>query len=192
MTTINLLPWREEFRAEKRKEFLTLLGVVAVSALIILVVWDRLANARIDWQESRNQLLETEIKVLDKQVAEIKELKRRRQEMIDRIEVIQNLQVERPETVKLFDSLVRAIPDGLYLSKMQKNGTGVSLSGFSESNNRVSSLMRSLDGSTKFKDSNLTRVVADNLLGEDGSKFEMKANVRKVAGSEDKGEATDG
>ena len=192
MTNINLLPWRDAFRAEKRKEFLTILAITAVAGLFVLFIWDRFSVARIEWQQSRNDLLQSEIRILDKQVEEIKELKARRQEMIDRIEVIQNLQAQRPEVVKLFDELVRAIPDGLYLDNMNKQGEGVLLKGFSESNNRVSSLMRSLDNSRKFADSNLTVVTADNALGEDGSKFELRARVKNSAKAEDKGVAADG
>ncbi|MGV6807198.1 MAG: PilN domain-containing protein [bacterium] len=184
MATINLLPWREQYREEKRKEFFALLALTAIVAFVLLFVWDRYVNSRIEWQQSRNEYLQQEITKLDKQVAEIRELKKRRQEMIDRMQVIQNLQSNRPETVKLFDELVKAVPDGLFLSNLNRKGTVVSLKGYSESNNRVSSLMRQLDASVKYSDSNLTKVNADDVLGEDGSTFEMNVRIKPEPGAE--------
>lgn len=181
MATINLLPWREEYRAEKKKEFLAILGATLIGALIILFIWDRIVEGRISNQEERNQILNQEIAVLDKQVKEINELKRRRQEMLDRIQVIQNLQSNRPEVVRIFDELVKAVPDGLFLTDLSRKGNYVSLQGVAESNNRVSSLMRQLDASNNYENSNLTRVEANDLLSEDGSDFEMKVQIQAKA-----------
>ncbi|WP_461516749.1 PilN domain-containing protein [Porticoccus sp.] len=177
MAKINLLPWREAFRAEKKKEFITLICVVLVVAVVVAFGWDRVVNAQIANQESRNQLLKSEITKLDKQVAEIKELKKRRQDLLDRMQVIQELQGNRPEIVKLYDELVRAVPDGVYLTNMTLKGKQISLVGYAESNNRVSALMRRLDASYKFAEPNLTKVQADQTLGEDGSRFEMRVKV---------------
>ncbi|WP_461519396.1 PilN domain-containing protein [Porticoccus sp.] len=177
MAKINLLPWREAFRAEKKKEFITLICVVLVVAVVVAFGWDRVVNAQIANQESRNQLLKSEIAKLDKQVAEIKELKKRRQDLLDRMQVIQELQGNRPEIVKLYDELVRAVPDGVYLTNMTLKGKQISLVGYAESNNRVSALMRRLDASYKFAEPNLTKVQADQELGEDGSRFEMRVKV---------------
>lgn len=177
MAKINLLPWREAFRAEKKKEFITLICVVLVVAVVVAFGWDRVVKAQIANQESRNQLLNSEIAKLDKQVAEIKELKQRRQDLLDRMQVIQELQGNRPEIVKLYDELVRAVPDGIYFTKLTVKDKQVSLEGYAESNNRVSALMRRLDASYKFAEPNLTKVQADEALGEDGSRFEMRVKV---------------
>ncbi|TNE92516.1 MAG: pilus assembly protein PilN [Gammaproteobacteria bacterium] len=177
MAKINLLPWREAYRAEKKKEFITLICVVLVAAVVVAFGWDRVVNAQIANQESRNQLLKSEIAKLDKQVAEIKELKKRRQDLLDRMLVIQELQGNRPEIVKLYDEFVRAVPDGVYFTKMTLQDKILSLEGYAESNNRVSSLMRRLDASYKFDEPNLTKVQADQMLGEDGSRFEMRVKV---------------
>lgn len=177
MAKINLLPWREAYRAEKKKEFITLICVVLVAAIVVAFGWDRVVNAQISNQESRNQLLKSEIAKLEKQVAEIKELKKRRQDLLDRMLVIQELQGNRPEIVKLYDEFVRAVPDGVYFTKMVLNGKQLSLEGYAESNNRVSSLMRRLDASYKFAEPNLTKVQANQILGEDGSRFEMRVKV---------------
>ena len=177
MAKINLLPWREAHRAEKKKEFITLICVVLVAAVVVAFGWDRVVNGQISNQESRNQLLKSEIAKLDKQVEEIRELKKRRKDLLDRMQVIQELQGNRPEIVKLFDEFVRAVPDGVYFTKMTLKGDRVSLEGFAESNNRVSALMRKLDASYKFSEPNLTKVQANDTLGEDGSRFEMRVKV---------------
>lgn len=177
MAKINLLPWREAHRAEKKKEFITLICVVLVAAIVVSFGWDRVVNAQIANQESRNQLLQGEIAKLDKQVAEIKELKKRRQDLLDRMQVIQELQGNRPEIVKLYDEFVRAVPDGVYFTQMTLKDKQISLEGYAESNNRVSALMRRLDASYKFAEPNLTKVQADPMLGEDGSRFEMRVKV---------------
>lgn len=177
MAKINLLPWREAFRAEKKKEFLTVLVGVLIATAAVAFVWDRMANGQISAQEDRNRILQAEIDNLDGKVKEIKELKEQRQALLDRIKVIQELQGNRPEIVKAFDEFVRAIPDGIFLTFMKVVGDQVSLKGFAESNNRVSVLMRRLDGSPKFADPNLTKVKANSKLGEDGSEFEMRVKV---------------
>ncbi|TNE82934.1 MAG: pilus assembly protein PilN, partial [Deltaproteobacteria bacterium] len=92
-------------------------------------------------------------------------------------QVIQELQGNRPEIVKLYDEFVRAVPDGVYFTKMKLLDKQLSLEGYAESNNRVSSLMRRLDASYKFAEPNLTKVEADQMLGEDGSRFEMRVKV---------------
>ncbi len=178
MTNINLLPWREELRQEKKKEFFTLFGMVLLLLAVIAFAWDRLENARIENQQERNQLLKTEIAKLDKQVAEIRELKKRRQQMLDRMQVIQSLQSNRPEIVKIFDEFVRSVPDGVYFEKMERKGSAISLVGYAESTNRVSALMRKLDAAEKFANPNLTVVEADETLGEQGSRFEMRVNLK--------------
>jgi type IV pilus assembly protein PilN len=180
MAKINLLPWREAYRTEKKKEFLSLMVVVLVVAALAVFGWDRVVNNQIESQNSRNQLLKSEITKLDKQVAEIQELKKRRQDLLDRMQVIQELQGNRPEIVKIYDEFVRAVPDGVYFTEMIRKEDQISLVGFAESNNRVSALMRRLDASYKFSEPNLTKVQDDDALGEDGSRFEMRVKVIKA------------
>lgn len=180
MAKINLLPWREAYRTEKKKEFLSLMVVVLVVAVLAAFGWDRVVNNQIESQNSRNQLLKVEIAKLDKQVAEIRELKARRQDLLDRMQVIQELQGNRPEIVKIYDEFVRAVPDGVYFTQMIRKGSQISLVGFAESNNRVSALMRRLDASYKFSEPNLTKVQDNDVLGEDGSQFEMRVKIIKA------------
>jgi len=177
MAKINLLPWREAYRGEKKKEFLTLVGMVLMFAAVMAFGWDRVVNGQIDSQFSRNQVLKSEIATLDKQVAEIEELTKRRQSLLDRIQVIQEVQGNRPEIVKIYDEFVRSVPDGVYFTEMVREGETVSLVGFAKSNSRVSVLMRRLDASYKFTEPNLTKVEANDMLGENGSQFEMQVKI---------------
>lgn len=179
MAKINLLPWREEYRQTKKREFIEIAAVVLMMALLSVFLWDRVIDARIDNQTSRNELLSSEIAVLEKQVKEIDELKRKKQEMIDRMSVIQALQANRPDIVRIFDELVKATPEGVYLTQWQRVKDNVSITGYAESNNRVSALMRNLDASYKFTEPNLTKVEADPAMGEQGNKFEMRVQLIK-------------
>jgi type IV pilus assembly protein PilN len=176
---INLLPWREEFRQEKKKEFLQIAVATLVVGLLFVGLWDRVVNAQMANQRDRNETLNQQISALDAKVKEIAELKERRQELLDRMTVIQALQSNRPEIVKIFDELTTAIPEGVYLTNLDRVGSDISLTGFAESNNRVSAFMRNLDQSYKFAEPNLTKVVADDELGEQGNSFDMRVKINE-------------
>lgn len=177
MPDINLLPWREELREERKRQFFSSLVLTAVLAAIIGFAWDSWIDIQISTQASRNNILETEISKLDAQANEIRELKRAKSEMLDRMEVIKGLQTNRPEVVKLYDQLVQVVPDGVYLSTLDVQGSKMSMQGKAESNNRISSMMRQIDQSGKFAQPNLTTVTADRELGDQGSNFVMTAQV---------------
>ena len=179
MAKINLLPWRQEYRAQKQKEFQQVAAVVVLAAGFSVFMWMKTVDAQIANQNERNQLLQTEIAALDKQVKEIKDLKKRRQELIDRMRVIQELQGNRPLSVRYFDEMVRAAPEGLWLNNLKRTGKTLYISGVAESNNRVSSFMRSLDQSDWFESPNLTGVTAKPEFGEQASAFKMTVSVSK-------------
>lgn len=147
MAHINLLPWREELRREKQRQFITLLGLsVILMGLIILVVHLRI-NGMIDHQESRNRFLENQIKQVEKQIKEIDKLEEEKRRLLARMEVIQELQRNRPEVVHLFDEIARIIPEGIYLESMKQSGKNLVLNGIALSNARVSAFMRNIEGS---------------------------------------------
>ena len=177
MPDINLLPWREELREERKRQFFSALMLTAVLAGLIGFAWNTRVNSFIDAQKQRNRLLETEMAALDAQAKEIRRLKKLKSEMLGRMEVIKGLQTNRPEIVKLYDQLVRVVPDGVYLSSFSARGDSVAMRGKAESNNLISSFMRQLDNSGKFAQPNLTEVNADRELGEQGSQFTMTARV---------------
>jgi len=188
---INLLPWREEFRQEKKVEFFKIGAVVLIASVVAVGLWDRVVNAQMDVQRSRNQVLESKISELETKVKEIAELKERRQELLDRMTVIQALQANRPEIVRIFDELAASVPEGVFFSALKRAGSDIALTGFAESNNRVSALMRNLDQSYKFSDPNLTKVLADDQLGEQGNTFDMKVKVTEPKVLEEGGEDSD-
>ena len=161
MANINLLPWRDEYRQEKKREFISVLMLLCLLGLLIAYLWVTVTKASILNQEARNKLLETEIAALDEQVKDIEGLKKRREELETRIRIIQDLQFKRPLVVRYFDELVRAVPDGLFFSALARNDNSFEIKGNTESNNRVSTLMRNLDRSGWFQASNLKNVIAD-------------------------------
>lgn len=173
MAKINLLPWREAYRKEKKDQFIAILIGVFVVAALLAYVWISSVESAIDNQNSRNRLLETEIAALDKQVQEIAELKKIRDDLLTRIKVIQDLEGTRPVIVRYFDDLVRAVPDGVHLSSVVRVGGVISIEGIAESTNRVSSLMRNLEQSDWFASPNLTSVTAAPSEGEQANLFKM-------------------
>lgn len=150
MATINLLPWREEMRQEKKKEFLTQLGGVCAIAVFGAFLWVQSVESAISNQNTRNAMLESEIKTLEKQVEEIKELKKKRKELIDRMRVIQDLEGKRSIIVHYFDEMAKSVPDGVYVTSISRRGDTFSIEGISESNNRISEFMRLLSDSEWF------------------------------------------
>jgi type IV pilus assembly protein PilN len=144
MARINLLPWRAERRKQRQQEFMGLLGISALAALVISVLIVFYYNNEIDGQKKRNAYLEKEIAEVQKQIDEINELDKKKENLLRRKEVIEQLQASRSQMVHLFDELVRTIPDGLRLNSIRQQGNDLSLQGFAQSNARVSTYMRNL------------------------------------------------
>ncbi len=179
MANINLLPWREERREELKKEFLTVLGGIVVFALLIVFLWHSKLESSIQNQQARNGYLKKNIAELSLQVAEIQELKKKREQLIERMRIIQELQGNRPEIVHIIDELVRTIPDGVYYKNIDRKDKVITINGTAESNNRVSSLMRRLDNSEWFGDPNLISVKTNPQYGEQANDFLMKVKLEK-------------
>lgn len=163
MAKINLRPWREELRAEKQKQFVVMILGAVVIAAGLAFLWKSDMDSRIAYQESRNAYIERATKELDKQIKEIQDLKRKRDELLARMQVIQDLQGKRPVIVRVFDELVRTLPDGLFYTDLSKSGDRISIVGMAESNSRISTLMRRFEESDWFANPNLSNVsAADN------------------------------
>ena len=160
MTKINLLPWREERRQElKRQFFIILAGMILVGAGAVYLV-NMQVEAQIENQNRRNDFITQETRKLDAQIKEIAELKKQRASLIERMKIIQDLQGNRPIIGRVFDQLVRTLPDGVYFTGLKMTGKTIAIVGAAESNNRVSNLMRNLDGSEWLEAPNLTEVKA--------------------------------
>ncbi|MEO0442142.1 MAG: PilN domain-containing protein [Pseudomonadota bacterium] len=175
MANINLLPWRDEYRQEKKREFFSIFMLLCLTGLVLGYIWVGFTKASISNQQERNQILEREIAVLDEKVKEIQQLRKRREELETRIGIIQDLQFRRPLVVRYFDEIVRSVPDGLYFDNLNRQANTFSVNGITESNNRVSTLMRNLDRSDWFQAPNLKNVIEDQ--------FEL--SVEAISPSED-------
>jgi type IV pilus assembly protein PilN len=173
MAKINLLPWREAYRKEKKEQFLAVLGGVLALSALFAYLWVMSVESAIENQNARNHLLETEIAVLEKQVQEISELKKIRDDLLARIKIIQDLQGTRPLIVRYFDDFARAIPDGVFITMLSRVGETLSIEGIAESYNRVASLMRNLEDSEWFASAKLTSVTAAPQEGEQANAFKM-------------------
>ena len=183
MPQINLLPWREDLRRRRQKQF----GVTAAIAVVLMLAviggvhlnFQRL----IDHQQARNDFLNKHIKQLDKQIKEIRNLKKQRTRLLARTEKIQQLQSGRPDIVHLVDELVKTLPEGVYYTKVTQKGSRLSLDGVAQSNARVSSLMRQLDGSEWMQNPKLLQIVAAGGKKRRGAAFRnstFKLNINQT------------
>jgi type IV pilus assembly protein PilN len=160
MARINLLPWREQLREERKQRFLVAMGGILLIAGGLVFLGGQYLNGAIEQQNARNEFIKKEIAVLDARIKEISELKERRQQLLERMKIIQDLQGNRPIIGRIFDQLVRTLPDGVYFTELKRTGKSIAIVGAAESNNRVSSLMRNLDASDWLAAPNLTEVKA--------------------------------
>jgi type IV pilus assembly protein PilN len=158
MPRINLLPWREEQRKERKLAFMVALGAATGAAAIATFGALLLFGSMISAQETRNSMLRSEIKVLDKQIEEINNLESAKQKFIARMEIIEKLQRSRPEIVHLFDEIVRTVPDGVYLTSVKQTDKHLKFDGVAQSSTRVSAFMRNIDGSEWLKNPDLERI----------------------------------
>lgn len=156
MTRINLLPWREEHRQEQKKQFAVMAVSICVLAAAIVGLIHFQMQSKIDYQQSRNNFITSEIAKVDEEIKEIQELQKVRRSLIERMEVIQDLQGSRPSIVHLFTEIVSTVPNGVYLQSLDQTGGNLLINGEAESNARVSTYMRNLQASAWLKDPNLT------------------------------------
>lgn len=160
MANINLLPWRAQLRKQRQNEYVGVIGVVVLAAAAIVYSVSGYYTSAIAEQNQRNAFLTEENRLLDNKIKEIKELKATRQRLIERMRLIQELQGNRPVIVRVFDELVRTVPDDLYFNSVALQGVTIQLSGVAKSNSRVATLMRNLDQSDWFADPTLVKVHA--------------------------------
>lgn len=160
MARINLLPWREQLREERKQRFLVaMVAFIGLGAGLVFLAAQYL-NSQIENQMARNEFVRKEIAVLDARIKEISELKTKKEQLLERMKIIQDLQGNRPVIGRVFDQLVRTLPDGVYFSNVTMTGKAITIAGAAESNNRVSNLMRNLDASEWLEAPNLSEVKA--------------------------------
>jgi len=190
MARINLLPWRAERRKQRQKEFGMMLGVAAIAAVVLSFLIITFYNGQISGQTERNAFLSEQITQLDKQIVEIEELDKKKAKLLARKDVIEQLQANRSQMVHLFDSLVRTIPDGVALTSIKQDDVILTLEGRAQSNARVSTYMRNLEGSGWMTNPELSIIEAK---GDDkGLPYEFKLQVKLANPNAPKDEDGDG
>jgi type IV pilus assembly protein PilN len=167
MPRINLLPWRDEERKERKVKFLVSLGGALIGAALAAFVGYLLMDSMVSAQDMRNARLKEEIAELDKQIEKINSLEADKARFISRMEVIEKLQRSRPEIVHIFDEISKQLPDGVYLTGITQTGTRLKFEGVAQSSTRVSAFMRNIDGSSYLKNPELEVVETkkDNVVG---------------------------
>ncbi len=151
MPRINLLPWREQQRTDRKKAFGVGLGVAALAAAALAGLAYVFFNQMIAAQQTRNALLREEIKTVDKQIEQINSLEQQKQQMVARMQIIEKLQQSRPEIVHIYDTLTKLVPDGVYLTAITQTDQKFKIQGITQSATRVSTFMDSLDASEWLK-----------------------------------------
>ncbi len=147
MARINLLPWRAERQKERKKQFFMMLALSAFAGLAVWFLINTYYNAQISGQQARNAFLDQEIVAVQAKITEIQALEEKKNKLLNRKMVIEELQANRSQMVHLFDSLVRTIPDGVILTSIKQEGDKLTLEGRSQSNARVSTYMRNFETS---------------------------------------------
>jgi type IV pilus assembly protein PilN len=180
MIRVNLLPHREIRRKQQQQQFFILLGgVIAIGAAIWFVVHTYL-DEQHDVQVSRNKYLSDEIVKLDKQIAEIQKLKDQTAALLARKRVVETLQSNRSEVVHLLDQLIRQLPDGVYLKSIKQAGQRVTITGFTQSQARVSTLMRNLDSSPQLENPGLIEIKAVQQGGQRVNEFTLNISTTRA------------
>ena len=184
MPRINLLPWRNEERKERKVQFAVAMGIAAVAACVATGATYVMFDSMIDAQIRRNDHLRSEIKAVDKQIEEINSLESDKQKFIARMRIIEQLQRSRPEIVHVFDEIVRTLPEGVYLTSVKQTAAKLKFIGVAQSSTRVSSFMRNIDGSDWLKNPELEVVQTNNKAGP-GSSFTLTAEAISTATQDD-------
>lgn len=181
MARINLLPWREELRKKKKKDFITALAASAITALVIIGLIHFYIDGVKAYQEQRNNLLQKEIALLDEKIKAIDTIDEKKRKLMAKIDLIQKLQESRPEIVHLFDEIPRITPDGVYLKKFMQTGSDLVFEGKSQSNARVSAFMRAIEASQWLQQPKLDVIkLADKSNNNDeSSDFTLRAKQGK-------------
>ena len=177
MIRVNLLPHREARRKQQQQQFFILLAFVAIIGAASWFSVHTYLNDRLQEQQSRNQYLQQEIAKLDKQIAEIKKLQEQTAALLARKKVVETLQSNRAEVVHLLDQLVRQLPDGMYLKGIKQKGNVVTITGYTQSQARVSTLMRNLESSNTLENPGLIEIKAVQLDGQRINEFTMNINI---------------
>lgn len=179
MIRINLLPHRAEKRRARKVQFIALSVFSLLAGILLIGFIHVVMNAKISYQERRNTYLKQEISILDKQIAEIKKLREQTESLLARKAVVESLQSTRADVVHLLDQMLRILPDGVYIKSLKQTGNAISMSGFAQSNARVSTLMRAIEDSPWLDTPVLVEIHAANNGGARVSEFTLTFNLTR-------------
>jgi type IV pilus assembly protein PilN len=180
MIPVNLLPHRAQKRAAQKKQFIVMAAAMALIGVGVVVLVHGFLAQKIDTQMSRNKYLDSEIAALDKQIDEIKKLKEQTQSLLARKKVVEALQSDRTEAVRLLDQLVRQLPEGLHLKAIKQTGDIVNVQGYATSNARVSTLMRNFEASPWLESPQLVEIKAAKLNESPISEFSVNVKITRT------------
>ena len=180
MIRVNLLPWRAERRKAQRKHLAILAAGMSAIALGLAVLVHIGIASTISLQEGRNRYLKSENARLDKQIAEIKKLREEIAALLARKQVIERLQADRSQVVNLLDQLVRQTPDGIYLKSLKQTGVRVNITGYAQSNARVSTLMRNVGSSPYLENPQLVEIKTASVNNKRVSEFNMNFSIKRT------------
>jgi type IV pilus assembly protein PilN len=181
MVRVNLLPHREQKRQARQRQFISVAIGLAVLGVAIVGLVHIVIAARIENQNSRNALLKTEIAKLDEQIKEIDKLREQTSALLARKQIVETLQSNRTEAVHLLDQLVRQLPDGLYLKSVKQVGAKITLTGYAQSNARVSTLMRSIESSPWLTTPELIEIKSVPLDKQKVNEFTLSLQMKRPA-----------
>jgi type IV pilus assembly protein PilN len=187
MPRINLLPWREQQRTERKKSFAVGMMAALVGALAVTGAGYLFMGSLIESQNARNNKLTSEIKVLDIAIQEINDLEQQKQQFIARMQIIEKLQRSRPEIVHVFDTFVKTIPDGTYLTSITQSGQKFKIQGVAQSATRVASFMRELDASQWLTNAGLEVYEDSNFTLDAVQVTSLNDDVQPAAGKKNSG-----
>jgi type IV pilus assembly protein PilN len=184
MIKINLLPWREELRQEKQKAFNNAFALAMMFTGCVFIGIHFYFEGKQNYQLQRNQLLQSEIAILDKQIADVKNIEEKKERLLNKITVIHNLQRSRPEIVHLFNEIPRATPDDLFMTKMTRTGRDLMFEGKAHSNALVSAFMSAIENSETLQTPALDLIqdksLTDKNGGEKMSDFTLRTKQRDL------------
>ena len=179
MIRINLLPHREEKRKSRRQQFILFSALAALGGLLVWFIGHSIIAGYVDGQDEKNAMLKQEIALLDKEISEIKGLREQAEALLSRKQVIESLQTNRTEPVHVFNELARQIPEGLYFKSLKQTGSRINITGYAQSNARVSNLMRNLDASPQLQNAELVEVKAAVLNTRRVSEFNLNVSIER-------------
>ena len=188
MAFINLLPWREEAEKAKERQYFTILTVVAVVAFAIVFIISQFYQMRVDGQNTRNQFLNNEIQILDSRIVKIRNLNEKKKELQKRTGVVEQLQRSRNVGTQVFDEIAKIVPNGVYLTSLEKQGNSINIIGKSESNNHLANMIREIERSLLFTDAILESITTNSTQSKLLSDFKMRVRIKGLVNEGEDGQ----